>query len=788
MIKNLNKYIYTLIIMTSFVYCRHIVYAGSVINDKMLNMSTVGEVDYEKLLKEYINFLKKDILIKNSGLIDNELENIIEHTEKMLSEEKSDKEFEEEYYSLIDKYNELQANYNGKDKYEEQKNIEYFMQVLDNISTTQNTKTDDLNYKDISQSNKDNLIDEVANLLKEESEFKSYKAQLLNVIVDANETISNKNNKIESYEALDKNIIYAKDIYNSNVSDISVLEEAIESISTLSIDYRNELKDEIEKAEDMLNNIEIGNKPGQYTQDSVNRLYAAIYAANQKYDNGSLSDDEINSAIQTLQIEINVFEDSIIKKPSVDITILMGLIQQAKKLINETSVGNEINQVPAGEKEKLQVVLDSAKIIAEMSAPSQDDVDDAVSKLNDAIIEFRNNIKLDIDKSILSDTLKKAISLQNIVTEDKIGNDVGKYPKDAKDRFDKAIESAQAIMDKSSVIQDEVDNMATFLENEISIFNDSKVMEITDKSKLKSAITKGETLLKNITIGNGEGETKKEYVDEFKIELKSAKEIASSYTVTQAEIDTAMNKLNEAITKLQESENKKYEEQIAELKNEISGCVNIYNNASVGQSVGDYPKASKTEFKSAIESAEAVLSSGAKKSAVYTKALSELEKAREKFESSLILSSDLDDNMAKLNTLLKEITTLIKTTNVGSVNDGVSQNQKIALSVMLSNINKMVEDTDDISVINNAIKTAKNTLSDFKDESIYIDNNNKVNGRKLTGKVSTISNETPKAEIVEVKEEFIPQAGMPIDIKVTLSTLSAGFMGVGAFLRRKSKK
>ena len=362
------------------------------------------------------------------------------------------------------------------------------------------------------------------------------------------------------------------------------------------------------------------------------------------------------------------------------------------------------------------------------------------------------------------------------------------YPKEAKNRFDNAIEKAQKMMDKTSALQEEIDNMVDYLENEINIFKNTQITEKIDKNKLNLSIKKGEALLKTIVVGDGDGKTKQDAVDEFKLELNSAKKIATSYTVTQSEVDTATNRLDEAIIKLQEAENTKYTEYMTELKSEIETCVNLYNESTTGLSVGEYPKESKTIFKGAIEKAKSVLSSGVKDSNKYIKALSTLQSERDKFEASKIESSDIDSSMDELNKLLKEMNTLIKTTTVGSVNEGVNENQKIALSVIFSKLNKMVESTDNIGTINNAIELAKNAISDFKDESIYIDDNNNINGRKLTGKIAATSNKIPTTEIIANKEEFIPQAGIPIDIKTILPMFSLGFISIGAILNRKSKK
>lgn len=341
------------------------------------------------------------------------------------------------------------------------------------------------------------------------------------------------------------------------------------------------------------------------------------------------------------------------------------------------------------------------------------------------------------------------------------------------------------VIDKSTEHKSCCSTNATY---NLLLSKNTKTTAQLDKSKLTELINKSNDILKNIIIGEEDGMTKQSFVDEFKTELNRAKEVEASNSTSQIEIDSTAASLELAIVKLQESENASYLEDMKSFKGEIDACIILYNEATPGNSIDDYPKEAIEEFKKAIDEAEEVLESNSKSKDTYRKAILALQKAKEKFQATKINASIISQYKSDLNKLLKEMSTLIKTTEVGSVNGGVSENQKIALSVMMAKINQMVSGVDDVDIINEAIVIAKNAISDFKDKSIYIDDKNIVNGKKLTGKISSISNKEPEAELITMKKEFIPQAGMCVDIKTTLYVLSALFLSAGAILNKKSKK
>lgn len=596
-------------------------------------------------------------------------------------------------------------------------------------------------------------------------------------------------------EKFDNVIKEAKNIvgtctYQELLEMIDKLDEAKATLESKVIKYehidRSVLNEQITIAEKLKDGAEVGNKPGQYPQEALNQLYAAIYSATEVRDRYSATQDEVTSAANAMKSAIDVFKNSVIKKPEVDMSELMGLINQAEQLIKNTPVGNEINEVPEGEKEKLQTVVDSCKIIVDLSNPTQDVVNNAANNLKEAIIEFRNKIKTEVYKEALSDEIKKALSLQNSITDNMIGDEVGMYPLEAKEKFDNAIKSAQELYDNTDATQDAVDLMVKSLAKEVENFKNSLIVEKVDKTALKEGIKEAEKILKSAVIGNEDGMYPQVSYDALKSVLDSSKIVAESLQVTQAMINVKLAELKGAVETFLKTENIKYKEHQEELQLEVTACEELYNSSIEGEAIGEYPKKIREKFKLAIGKAKSVLTKNSKNSNEYIKALKTLLAEKEAFQEGVIDDVEIEKFTTELTDLLKEISETIKSSDVGSVNGGVPENKKIALSVMHSRITSMSEDTNDIAVLKEAIKLSEYSLSDFNDRSIYINEKKEVHGRKLTGKVGNTSSNETNVTVVN-KEEFIPQAGLPIDVKGLMTMLGTAFVGIGITLRKKDR-
>lgn len=323
-------------------------------------------------------------------------------------------------------------------------------------------------------------------------------------------------------------------------------------------------------------------------------------------------------------------------------------------------------------------------------------------------------------------------------------------------------------------------------ENKINVSTDLLTATDMDKIKLNLIIKEAERLILNAKVGTTDGSYPQEAIDDFKVVIEESKKVYQLDTSTPGEINSQVVKLEQAIETFENAEISEYLEHKEELKNEIQECINILSNSQEGSSIGEYSKKTREEFKRAIAEAEKIAAKSDKNSSIYIKALEVLQKAKTKFQSSVISNEDLEKYSKSLTLKLNKISTTIKEAEVGIINGGVTENQKIALSVIYSRLQAMIKDTDNIDIYKKAITLANNALSDFNDGTISIDKNNKVNGRKLTGIISK-PNSKPTNITMTNKEEFIPQAGLPIDIKVLLNVTGTCFLGVGTIMFKKEQ-
>lgn len=571
---------------------------------------------------------------------------------------------------------------------------------------------------------------------------------------------------------------------------IDKLNKAKESLENSLIEYddiiRKELKDQITIAEGLRDSAKVGTKPGEYTQESLNKLYAAIYSAKVTDDNYFATQAEIDNATSAIRNAITDFRNSVIDKEIIDSSELMGLIAQAEQLLIGTAEGDELGEVPVGEKDKLRAVLDSAKLIAGLSSPTQEDINNAAKDLNSAITHFRDQIKKEVDKAKLSDEIGRAIALQTTITDDMIGDEVGMYPYSAKEKFDNAIISAQEIMLSDSVSQSEVDEMFKTLNKAIEDFKKSMIVEVVNKTSLEDAIERAEGVLNEAVVGDKDGMYPKESYDKLSSAIKSAKVTLELPGLTQATLDAKTTELEAEMEAFLKSENIKYKDYRAQLDVKVSEYYELYTSSKEGESVGQYPASVRSKFSKAIEKAKAVLDKNSKVSEDYIKALDELEKAKEEFEKGAISGEDIETYLLQLESLLKQMATKIKDADTSSEINRVPENKKIALSVIYNRLSSLLEETENLSTIKEGIKIGEHAISDFNDRSIYLDNNNVVQGKKLTGKVSSSDTGRQNVNVID-KKEFIPKAGMPIDIKGTLASIGATFVGIGGVMFKKRR-
>ena len=149
-------------------------------------------------------------------------------------------------------------------------------------------------------------------------------------------------------------------------------------------------------------------------------------------------------------------------------------IEEAERLISNTNVGNEVGEISQDNRDKLQFIIDEAKGLTGKESASYKDVSNIKDKIENAIIEFEDNIIKPVDKSKLESAISQANNLYNNAVE---GNQKGQYKSGSKSNLMSAINKAKKVYNSSSVKQDDINSAASTLNNAISSFKNKKITQ-----------------------------------------------------------------------------------------------------------------------------------------------------------------------------------------------------------------------------------------------------------------------------------------------------------------------
>ncbi|NOV01510.1 beta-L-arabinofuranosidase domain-containing protein [Paenibacillus planticolens] len=154
----------------------------------------------------------------------------------------------------------------------------------------------------------------------------------------------------------------------------------------------------------------------------------------------------------------------------VDKAALNDAIIAAQNKHDAAMEGYNIGQYPHGSKTKLQTAIDNAKAVRDNAASTEQEVSDALSALNTALIAFNNSVLTNpgtIDKTALSRAITAAQAKHDAATE---GTKVGQYPAAAKAALQEAITGANEVFNSSGATQTQVDSAITSVNTALQTF------------------------------------------------------------------------------------------------------------------------------------------------------------------------------------------------------------------------------------------------------------------------------------------------------------------------------
>ena len=657
------------------------------------------------------------------------------------------------------------------------------------------------------------------------------------------------NYKESDYELVNKALIDAKSFYSNNTSTSTTLSEINSAYDNLQQSFnifqlnvitevdKTNLLSVISECENEIANAEIGDTPGKHYQNSYNKFGTAINEAIIIASDRSSNIDTVNNAIINLTEALERFRDEKIHYDDINRVNLTNSINNANRLYedNKSNLGFDKDNFLEIAHIEFGASIRNAENTHAFYNASQIEVDNATTDLTNAISRFENSI-ITVDKSKLVSLLTEVVELLN-------SPNIGMFPEYARDELLSEYETEINIYKTVHYNQSEIDTACDRLKTTIKNFKDSEIDggidnpgEDDDKGEDKPSNPHLETLnnIKNSFFEDIESNKNIEYksilknkVSKIKLDFTNAEQYVNE---SESKFDTEVfyKKINEIKNKIDDFY-KTESELIQKSKNELvlitEECIALSDKILKEykkELLLEYNKDYVDIFIKEIASASEILAKNENIIKNYEDATRNLLAAKENLlkkeeptkkpdnslpeentkppasntgnnnsqdstnnkEISEKEQSQIDECSIQIEKILLEIQSELSLITVGFESGQCTENEKRATMYMYSKLTQELETATRIWEYQSILQKAKATLSDFKDRSISIDSYGQVNGTKLTGKKYELT-VVPNSEEIISYNEFIPKAGMPIDIKLVLTNLGASFMTIGAFLRRK---
>lgn len=157
-----------------------------------------------------------------------------------------------------------------------------------------------------------------------------------------------------------------------------------------------------------------------------------------------------------------------------------------------------------------------------------------------------------IDKKIVSD-LKKNLSKSNKLLKDtKVGTEVGNISKEDKAKLQAVVKKVDDLLKKDNMTYSEVSRLNKKLKKSMKEFKEDIVKPV-DKDKLEAVIKKAESLYDNSVEGNNEGNYQYGSRNTLLNVINEGKSIMEDNSSSQADVDSMVKRLNNAIYRFNNS-------------------------------------------------------------------------------------------------------------------------------------------------------------------------------------------------------------------------------------------
>lgn len=319
---------------------------------------------------------------------------------------------------------------------------------IDSIINNIDSGISNLKRKDgkIDKSNLKALIDTAEEILGNESLYKADTLQGLKDTIDlAKEVLLDENASFDDVQSMVETLRNNIDFVETN-TDKTLLEEELRISEELDLklykyEGKESFRDAKEKAKNVLRNIKA-------------------------------TEQEVEEALNELKL---ARKNLLLKESVVDKTVLEQKINEASEF-KEENYTNSSYQI-------LKMAIDNANIIKEKSDATEEEVQNAIADIDNAISNLVAKEKISlptVDKKLLEEELRKSKSI-----------DLTKYEETNKNNFIEAIRQAESILSNMNSTQEEVNNIILALQNEKSKLVEKQIAQSRPSPVASSPISSG---------------------------------------------------------------------------------------------------------------------------------------------------------------------------------------------------------------------------------------------------------------------------------------------------------
>ncbi|WP_455587088.1 hypothetical protein [Bacteroides sp.] len=460
---------------------------------------------------------------------------------------------------------------------------------------------------------------------------------LENAIASARNTLDNidrgdeigkwNDRKCDAFEAVIKE---AEELNGITQEEVNAM---VAKLQNAERDFKNNpnsvIKDELEALLDAAREkaaaAVVGIEIGEFFQTAINGFEAQI-AEYQDKANKVSEQAECDALTEEYKLIVEAFVGHT-EKQTVK-AVLDDAIQSAEALYEaeKDNVGTDKGQRLQAVVDAFKAAIDAAKAVANPAIGDLNTLQNARENFLDGVIT--------VDRKALRTAIAAAggEDYQNLVA----GNFDGQYPQEVITVFNEALVAAKEAETDMSKTQAEVTACTKALNDAMKALKSSKV--VIKFTQLDAALALAQPALVSVTvIGDAEGQCPQSVIDALKVVIDETKAIDRA-AIAQTGVDAMVEKLDAAVATFKT-------DLIAStgLQAAIDAAQTQLDATVEGFKPGNYPVTARTQFRKAIEAAQAVIDADEISQADLLAAVEALKVAATKFESGVIAPNDLTD-------------------------------------------------------------------------------------------------------------------------------------------------